>query len=334
MDILPPMKAWGALLGALVIVLLPASAVAKPGYFVFPAHRSATIHLRGSNGYRIEVQATAARSKTRSQIYVTAHNGPATVFYFAHGSLAADGSIDAHLPHVGRIALDFDPLHVHQRRIEDVCKGHPSVVERGYFRGTIQLHGERGFTTVDRSSAPGSVIHAPRHVCHYGTPHHGKRAHHRQAPFTSLSATREEGFLSFEATRDNFGFGVIEPTFAALAFRIRGGMGVLSSIYVTGKIGDFAIAKPGKPRVAQVSPPAPFEGSATFKLTSPKTSTWEGDLSVELPGHGRVQLAGPDFSSTLCEDRHCTDTAPKSSTSASDGSFFVVSSARQQLAGG
>jgi len=36
--------------------------------------------------------------------------------------------------------------------------GRARVVERGFFRGTIGLHGERDYTTVDRTSARGRVI--------------------------------------------------------------------------------------------------------------------------------------------------------------------------------
>jgi hypothetical protein len=59
---------------------------------------------------------------------------------------------------------------------------------------------------------------------------------------------------------------------------------------------------------ATVEPPAPFEGSAAFHLESPTQASWTGDLSVDLPGIGKVALAGPGTSADLCEQNACTAT--------------------------
>ena len=40
---------------------------------------------------------------------------------------------------------------------------------------------------------------------------------------------------------------------------------------------------------ATLEPPAPFSGSATFHLDTPKTASWTGDLAVELPGLGKLR---------------------------------------------
>lgn len=284
------------------------------------------MRFHGSNGYRIEVRVSAGRSKFLPQVYVYARKGSTSVTYIAHGSLGADGSIDAHLPHVGRIAVDFDPVDLGRRRVPGNCQGRASVVERGYFRGRIELRGERGYTTVERGSAPGRVVRSFRRVCDNELTttqprHHGKAPSRQEGGIAWLLAGEEEGSTNFEALSFRLGSKPTIVGFTASAGLRREGMFVQSSVTVKGSAGDLAMPEPGEPKVAVATPPAPFEGSARFELTSKKTSTWEGDLAVELPAIGHVALAGPAFYSALCEDSHCTDTTPFDS-GMFDASFY------------
>src|SRR5262249_16962927 len=89
-----------------------------------------------------ELLTRGTRSKSIPQIPVIAPRGPASVTYLVRGSLGADGSVHAHLPHVGRIAVDFHPSRTTRQRLADRCTGRPRVIERGYFRGAIELQGE------------------------------------------------------------------------------------------------------------------------------------------------------------------------------------------------
>ena len=74
--------------------------------------------------------------------------------------------------------------------------------------------------------------------------------------------------------------------------------------------GLFSLTAPdGTPTEATVKPPAPFSGTATFKLESPTTASWTGDLSVELPTLGTVDLAEPGFQAGACAAQ-CTKTFP------------------------
>lgn len=310
---LAPMKAWGPLVVALAVALVaaPANAIAKPGYFVSGQGRRAVLSTHGSNGFRVRIEARAPRRQRLSQIYVTASKGPATVQYSVRGSLASDDSIDVHLPHVGRIAVDFVPAHVTRRRRPDNCEGSPSRVEHGYFRGYISLRGEREFTVVERSSARGRVVQTYRSVCD----NQGSSAGNHKGPkfsseiiFTGAKKGRSRpGFMAYQA---EFGQTLVGPSFSARTAHFREGMSVFTGVDVEGGRGDLTAPELGDPKVVEVQPPAPFEGSATFRLTGAKTSTWEGDLAVELPGLGKESLAGPDFWSAYCQEQKCTDTLP------------------------
>ncbi|HEX4751855.1 MAG TPA: hypothetical protein VH268_03070, partial [Solirubrobacterales bacterium] len=79
-----------------------------------------------------------------------------------------------------------------------------------------------------------------------------------------------------------------------------------------GPASSFGVSAPGvSPPDATLAPSSPFSGSATFELTSPTKASWSGDLAVELPGLGKVPLAGPKFYSGLCEGEICTKTLPE-----------------------
>lgn len=291
----------------LTVAAMPAAAAAKPGYYVSGRARTAKFKVRASNGYLIELQARATRNPDQD-MYVVARKGSSSVTYGVPGSLAPDDSIDLHLPHVGRIAVHFDPVNVTRGRRFRNCTGRASVIEHGFFRGTIRLRGERDFTALNRTSVHGRMTQHFRQVCDNGESSGG---HRREPRFSStfLASGESHGFLGFLATESKFG-DATETFFGAHNFGRREGMDVFTSISVQGGPGDFVVSPHGSLKFAEVKPPAPFEGGAAFNLTSPTTSTWEGDLAVELPGLGKVSLAGPDHWSSLCKDRRCSDTDP------------------------
>jgi hypothetical protein len=162
----------------------------------------------------------------------------------------------------------------------------------------------------NRGSARGRVVRKFRKACgKWGSGR--KRAasgDDSEAVASTLVAAQEKGspllIASQEGSPENLSTSV-----DALETQFREGMMITSSVSVEGGPDDLVRPVPSEPKVAELTPPKPFEGSARFKLTSPKTSTWKGDLAVELPGRGRTRLAGSSFESTLCSDSRCTNTA-------------------------
>jgi len=288
----------------------PAGAVAKPGYFVTEPERRAVFTTQGSDGYRVKVEAVSGRHQRGARVYVTARKGPASVQYMVRGARAGDDSIDVRLPHIGRISVEFMPLDVTHGRVPDNCKGRRSRVEHGYFRGTIRLRGEREFTVVRRASAPGRIVQSYRQVCDNEEGVDGGKGPRFSSRLLFTGPEKGSSGVSFEAYESEFGKTIGGPSFSAHATRFRERMAVFSSVDVEGDPGQFTTPEAGAPKVAEVEPPSPFEGTATFRLTGSKTSTWEGDLAVELPGLGKVSLAGPSFWSVYCQDLQCTETAP------------------------
>ncbi|HVO54878.1 MAG TPA: hypothetical protein VMT37_10750 [Solirubrobacterales bacterium] len=304
------MKIRAALVLALfALMALPAAAQAKPGVYVLPAQTSIYFQMPASNGYHLSVFTFSGRGKHSPNVSVLATKGDYAVQYAVHGRVSADGEIDARLPGVGRIAVRFQPTRVRHETVSRLCHGRASVIQEGVFRGTIAVHGERDYTEVHRRQAPGQVAQSFRQVCHYGPVEKGggsKRRPKQTILFSQLDHGRRS--LHFYAFEGDIGFARDNPVvqFNASVTRRHHGLFVSSSVTVTGKAGEVSASGPGvAPEEAIIEPPAPFQGSATFHLDSPKSSTWTGDLSVELPGIGPVRLAGPKFGASVCAGEKC-----------------------------
>jgi hypothetical protein len=64
---------------------------------------------------------------------------------------------------------------------------------------------------------------------------------------------------------------------------------------------SFAMSGRGEiPETVAVELPKPFSGDALYSRNPDFPPSWTGDLSVKLPGAGRVPLTGPGFSAVFC----------------------------------
>jgi hypothetical protein len=55
-------------------------------------------------------------------------------------------------------------------------------------------------------------------------------------------------------------------------------------------------------RLALVTPPGPFSGTARFDGAAKGGQRWSGDLSVDMPGRSDVPLTGPLLRASLSPD--------------------------------
>lgn len=290
---------------------------------VRPEQRFADFTAHGTNGWRLQITAILAsgRSDHRQIGFYTRGPHHEEVSYLGpKGRATADGEIVGTLPGLGRVAVRFEQTSETPVTFvpEKGCKAEgKSATLRGVFRGTIELHGEGGYTTVERQSAPGQIEVTPKQVCRLPK-------HHRPPPHETLeelnieylSAGREMsgGSLSFDAFGTGLKLAGGDPAtdFSATYTHKRGKLTIFASTRILGEEkGLFSLTAPeGTPTEATVDPPAPFSGAATFKLESPTKASWTGDLSVEIPTLGTVSLTEPGFWAGACE-AHCTKTFPK-----------------------
>jgi hypothetical protein len=288
------MKPKGSLLPLICILAaslaLPAGATAKPG----GGEREAEAHLAGTHGYRITISATS------EEILVIARNGTAGVSYVSFaGSLTRD-RIRVRLPGVGRIFLRFhERSRSHSRRPSN-CRGSGRLTRKGVFVGMVKIRGERDFTSAQSRHVRGEIVEEPRNRCH----RLGATASRGGLDSIRAMTKRGSGNLFFQVHSFPSTGLRSESSFVALLMRVRGEMVVMNAQVVFAEDAtSLEIAAP--PRSATVEPPAPFTGSATFQQESAHQFSWLGDLAVELPGIGKVALAGPKFETELCRDRRC-----------------------------
>lgn len=304
-------RGWGAALtcALLVLLALPAAALAKPGYEVEPAGLSSAIKLRGSNGFTVSVRTSGHRS-----VNVEVEKGSVTASYSVKGRVSSR-RIDANLGRLGRISVRFDAV---RRRTPETfsfgkCRGPDPVQELGHFRGVIRFNGEQGYTRVHASRAWGSVTKSHRRVCKLpkwaiGPTPKGPDKESSGLPLTFVAAAgKGDGrSVSFSAV-------TVESPRRGLKPGIFIGFGMAATNEQQGRvaIARFAMIDFGRkaisvddsgeePRSATVSLPKPFSGSASYAKEPDTPASWTGSLGVWLPGAGTVPLTGPDFKALAC----------------------------------
>jgi len=307
---------------ALLVLAIPAAASGDPATFEVPAKQTNEFSLRATHGYRIDVSTEipfeAPRSHGPGYVWITARKGTTQVVYLVRSLAKRPGVVRARLAGVGRIAVHFRTLKTGRRTLPSGCEGPREAVLRGVFQGRIVIHGEQGYTKLDRRSASGTIVRSFKQTCPDGRFARELREKLRKAGLEGGArmqlyagpVTIAGQFVNFLATRIRFR-GRPVNFFLAYALGLRHGVTTFRTVGVTGK--GLLVPHPwGVLRDATVTPHGAFTGSAAFHLESPTSASWEGDLQVELPGLAApLALTGPGWRAKLCEGSRC---APKNGT--------------------
>ena len=311
------MKAWRrslltACVGA-VLLVVPQAASAKPGYYVSKPSRFEMAHLKGSNGYAIDLFSLDAKrlvlladrfSGFRGQPFAGESSGSQSVSYLIPRQDGRRGAIHASLGRLGSISLRFlasGPPKV-QQEPGNRCKGRDPTEQKGRFVGSFRFRGERGFTSVRASSADGQVFRSFKKVC--------RRPHEPHGGGTTQEALSLGAYVRGDPDKASFGaYQLASPSsrrpenvnYSADVTEHRGRITITRSANAFAEPSTLVVSDPStSPTTASVAPPAPFAGTATLERAGGNPSTWSGDLSADLPGLGAVPMAGPSFSSELC----------------------------------
>jgi hypothetical protein len=207
----------------------------------------------------------------------------AVVLYLAPAVIGPT-SIDADLGAIGRIDIDFVSSGKSRTEHSD-CDGKPVLVDTGRYEGTIDLVGEEGYSEVHAGSARGDAKGVLNLVCSGGPESEGSGGH---SPGARLTVVHRRGRrFEFSAMKNS-------PTrparFNASVSEHRGRLWILRDVGVTGAVGSFDFDVPSG--TADVNPPEPFAGQASYFRSSGKKARWQGDLSVDFPGRANVRLTG------------------------------------------
>ena len=298
----------GVLLALIAAFALAQDAEAKPRTVKAPGGQEAGFSVRASNGYAVYVSNFAGEVT----VFAGQKQGKNVVLYLADRRDYGERGFEAKLPGVGRIAVEFRPRgQAMPIPVPRSCSGRPGSEQKGFFVGTIELHGEHGFTEVTASRARGTVTRTYPQTCKLPRDRGKKDVEPKtdDEPETAmLIATDRKAGLSFSATRFDFGGdeGPAVLIFSAISFEERRGMTIFRMVRSFAPLKTFSAAAPGAPSTATVEPPAPFTGSASYSLGPDGSPSWTGNLSVPLPGGEPARLAGKRFESQLCIGADCS----------------------------
>jgi hypothetical protein len=296
----------------LVCLALPASAAAATsapartlsGRFrswLYP--NSAEVLLRGTNGYRLTIFAGSIPAK-KLDVYAT--RGEEQVNYEVPARVTRT-SIRASLGKLGKIQGTFRPSRTVQRtRVSRSCTSNrpPLISARlAAFVGTISFRGEEGFT--EASPAADQAPPRTKAECD-GLLRDEAQGGDGSNEVSLLAAGQVSGqqplFAASQAPIVQL--WPLPPPPAATS----GSFGVFANSTVGQMTIERVIQVPAAPgqfvfdsgfASAEVTPPTPFSGSASFQRGAGDSTTWSGDLSAEIPGLGAVPLAGPGFRAAL-----------------------------------
>ncbi len=246
--------------------------------------------LHASSGYTLSAMAFEDPRTERGWVYLTMRSRHAAVLYLAP-AVVGPTSIEADLGAIGRIDIDFVSSGESRTEHSD-CDGKPVLVDTGHYEGTIDLVGEEGYSEVHASSAHGDVKGILNLACSGRLTSEGTGGH---SPGARLTVRHRRGLqFKFSAMKNS-------PTrparFSASVSERRGHLLILRGIEAAGAAGSFDFDVPSG--MADVNPPEPFAGEASYFRPSGKTAHWQGDLSVDFPGHADVRLTGAGTRASL-----------------------------------
>lgn len=273
-----------AIAGAVLLVVPIAPAYAAESPIVPPGFT-----LRASHGYRLSVMGLGNPHGGRGTVFLFMSSRHASVSYSTRASIGP-GSIEANLGKIGRIDVKFvSSGGSHTERA--ICGGKPIAVQSGRYVGTIDIEGEEGYSRVHATAARGEAKLVLSLVC-ADTESEGIGGHSPGARLT----VKHRGSRRFEFTAIKN--SPIRPaTFTASVAEKRGTLQISRSVGVTGAPGTFDFDVPSG--TADINPPRPFRGKATYRRPHHERSRWHGNLSADFPGHRGVRLTGSGTRATL-----------------------------------
>lgn len=272
-----------AVVGVFVAAFSSPAAADQQGRVGGPPLVPPGFRLHASNGFTLSAISFDNPRKGRDGVYLTMRSRHAAVDYIAT-AVVGPTSIEADLGAIGRIDIDF--VSSGDSRVErSDCGGKPVLVDAGHYEGTIDLVGEEGYSEVHASSARGEVKEALNLICSGGPESEGIGGHSPGARLT----VKHRG-------SHRFGFSAMKnsPTrparFTASVSERRGHIYIFRGVEATGGAGSFDFDVPSG--TADVNPPEPFAGEASYFRPSGEKARWQGNLSVDFPGRANVRLTG------------------------------------------
>jgi hypothetical protein len=262
------------------VCLLVVLVVAGPAQ-AEPPPTPAGFRLPATNGFSLSILGGQNPRTGAGFVFLFVRSSHAKVLYVSPATVTP-ASIEADLGPVGRIDVDFVPSG--QTRTEANPCGGPVSFDSGSYVGTIDFEGENDYSEAHATSARGDVKAAASLIC-AGPRSEGTGGH---SPGALLTVRRSQSpRFDFEAMKNS---QTRPARFGASIEERRGSMRISRIVQVTAGASAFDYDVAGG--FADVRPPAPFSGGATYDRSDKGRVTWRGDLTVDFPGRANVSLTG------------------------------------------
>ena len=271
---------------AAALLLLPAGATAG---LPKGAITLSTVELDESNGYELEL-ADVRIGKRQPGVVMSAQRETASASYAVRTGSAP--GIHAAFGSLGQVDLGFHRRKKVVERPERNCRW---IIETGVFRGSVRFVGEGSYISSEAVNPEGGIVRLPDGFCGFGSFRPGLPPGLPRETVLAARMKTGTGEVSFRASRERSARRTV--LFDAGTKEEVDGVRIERSILVPGEPGDFTATDTSR---AAVSPSLPFSGSARFRDPPGGPASWEGTLTVALPGLEAVPLAGEGFTARLC----------------------------------
>ena len=251
------------------------------------------IELSATNGFHVFGLVASFEGKAQVSLFVG--KAGETAVYTARGVGTANG-VAVDFGSLGKVDLEVRPTGENET-VHSKC-GSPktATVPGSEFVGTVEFHGEEGFTEFSASHLPLRFKPLFDLIC----------------PGVSIGTTsgsHVRGVLLKAKTPNSPSLLIQQNHPGARVFyeaKMHEKEGpVQVSRTVSGHLGAGAVRYAPTLESASFAAAPPFTGTATYAgrtspgETSPGTGTWRGSLKVDFPGHPGVPIAGPSFKASI-----------------------------------
>lgn len=276
----------GLIVGLASCALLPAAAQGAEA----PPDEVAVFKVEASNGYELLVLASARGDGDGEVAFLVQGRRRAAIY---RGPAAFTGArVEANLGSIGMISVKRVPT-AKKRTVRASCRtGEQRRVKVPRYEGTIEFHGEEGFSEASATRAPfdwGALLA-------FSCIPEGGRPPGKVLPGARLDVHRlpEENELMLHATQVRPGS---KTEVSVQVDELRDGLVITRATWATA--GSDALHYSSALTTATLAPPAPFHGHATFRANAPRATRWTGNLTVDLPGYSGYPLVGSGIRADL-----------------------------------
>lgn len=289
------LRGWlAAVMAFAVMVVVPGATAAEPPKPVFDG----AIELSGSHGFHV-FGFVLSDGKVGHVLLIAGKRGEAAS-YEARGEGSANG-VDIDLGSLGKIDVEVQPSGKTET-IHEGCGGKRKAIRVAGTElvGTIEFHGEEGFTEFETTHTPLLLQPLLGLVC--GAAGTGTESGNGVPGVEVTAGTAGGPSLLVEQNRPG------APVFYEANEDEKQGS-VRISRSVRGHLGAGALRYDPSLATASFSAASPFTGKATYAERSPPTTfgpgfgTWRGSLKVDFPGDKGARVAGAGFKASIIHAR-------------------------------